>query len=345
MALLLIDGFEQYGTPNELSRGGWSAPLAHASVHTIVDGRIDGQAIQMWQNVGQLVHGVPASTTFTCGFAYNFKLAGPDGNRMVYFRNSTTVHITLQSTNAGELVIQGVNGFTTLETTSGLGMVIDTWYYIELEATIGNSGSYDVQVDGVSVMSDSGGSDTQNGATTTVDNISFQGDVNIKPYVDDVYFLDTTGSDNTGLLGDSHVETVYPDGDGNENDFMPEPSGANYLNVDDSINSPHEPDDDTTYNWSATATDRELYTFSALTGSIGTVYGVDAKMLCRKEDAGSREVRVIARSSTSEVESANLSLGVDYVYKNEIFENNPNGGGDWTESTVNAAEFGLDLQV
>jgi hypothetical protein len=53
----------------------------------------------------------------------------------------------------------------------------------------------------------------------------------------------------------------------------------------------------------------------------------------------------VARSSTTEVESADKYLGVDWRYINHIYENDPNGGGNWTEANVNAAQFGLKIQA
>ena len=68
-------------------------------------------------------------------------------------------------------------------------------------------------------------------------------------------------------------------------------------------------------------------------------------MLVRKEDAGTRQIRIIGRNVATEVESADFTLGLDWVYRNHIFENNINGGADWTEAAVNTAEFGIDLQA
>ena len=101
------------------------------------------------------------------------------------------------------------------------------------------------------------GVDTQNGGVAQIDNIELHGASSPDPVFDDIYVLDDAGSDNTDFLGDCRVETIFPDADGNENDFTASPAVSNYLNVDDG----GSPDDDTTYNWSATATDRELYAF------------------------------------------------------------------------------------
>jgi hypothetical protein len=342
MALLVIEGFEQYavGESQTLNRGGWSSntPITDASFPIKTGRHSGGQAVELAGNGANLFHNVAATDVFTCGFAYRMVDSGPDGTIMVNFRNLLIDHLRLQITAAGELRLD--RGTTQLDITSGQGLTQGTWYYFEISATIHNSaGAYDVHIDGSQVFSDTG-VDTQNGGVTQVDNFEFVGDATLDPEIDDIYFLDDAGSDNTGLLGDCRVETVFPDSDGNETDFTPL-SSTNNSNVDDGL----VPDDESSYNSSATVTDRDLYGFAALSGGVGTVFGVDVKLLVRKEDAGFREIRTIARSNVTEVESGNLTLGVEYVYKNFIYENDPDGGGDWDEAAVNAAEFGIDLQT
>ena len=343
MALLLIEGFEQYeiGESITLSRGGWNSnsTLLDTSFPIKAGRHAGGQAVECAANGQGLYHNVPATDVFTCGVAYRMPDSGPDGTIVINFRNLLIDHLRLQITAAGELRLD--RGTTQLDITSGQGLSQGIWYYFEVSATIHNSaGAYDVHIDGLQVFSDTG-VDTQNGGVTQVDNIELIGDATLDPEFDDIYFLDDAGSDNTGLLGDCRVETLFPDALGNENDFTASPAVDQHLNVDDGV----APDDDTTYNWSATATDRELYGFAALTGGVGTIFGVDAKMCVRKEDAGFREVRVISRRNVTEVESGNKTLGVDYVYVNHIYENDPDGGTDWDEAAVNAAQFGLDLQT
>lgn len=340
MALLLIEGFDQYDTDAQLTRGGWTSIALTSTVNLLsgADTRFNqGQCIELVGNGIPVVIGHAPVNDFTCGMAVNFAdaMATADFAR---FRNGLIDHLVLSTTGSGELLLE--RGTTQLAITSGLGLNAGQWYYIEINANIHNStGDYDVHVDGSSVFSDTG-VDTQNGGSAVVDNIEIQGNSTQDTRWDDIYFLDDSGSDNVGLLGDCRVETLFPDSDGNETDFTPL-SSTNVSNVDDGLS----PDDDTTYNSSATVTDRDLYGFAALTGSVGTVFGVDAKMIVRKEDAGFREVRVIARSNVTEVESADFTLGANYTILNHIFENDPDGGTDWDEAAVNAAEFGIDLST
>lgn len=344
MALLFIEGFEQYdddtGLTTLFQRGGWKANTSFTFTnYQIQAGRHAGsQGIRTAFGGRNLYHEFPETQDFTVGIA--FKVNAVTAGQLIGFRYNLVDHLTIFLTNAGE--IQLVRGISTqIDITSGLGLQSAQWYYLEVNANIHDStGDYDVHLDGLQLFSDTG-VDTQNGSSALVNNIELMGTSGWLTTWDDIYVLDDSGSDNVGILGDCRVETVFPDALGNENDFTASPAVDQHLNVDDGIN----PDDDTSYNHSATATDRELYGFAALAGNVGTVFGVDAKMLVRKEEAGFREVRVIGRSNVTEVESASFTLGVSWVYKNHIFENDPDGGGNWDEAAVNAAQFGLDLQT
>ena len=337
MALLLIEGFEQYGDLADL-RKVWSTSGSGFNINTSTRHGA-GRSMQITGTNNNVFRAFPDTDVLTVGFAVNFTDSVGSGHLVCSLRNTSSDHVVIWLTTGGEIQIR--RNTTVLGVTSGLGLVAATWYYFELEVTIHDSaGAYDFRIDGATELSDTN-VDTRNGSTTTCNTIRLNSLNTIDSKFDDVYVLDDAGSDNITFLGDCRVETVFPDALGNENDFTASPAVDQHLNVDDGSS----PDDDTTYNHSATATDRELYGFAALTGNIGSVFGVEAYMHVRKEEAGFREVRVIARSNVTEVESGNLTLGIDYVYKSQVFETDPDGGVDWDEASVNAAQFGLDLQT
>jgi len=340
MALLFIEGFEQYDDDAEQRRGGWNFDN-DAYVTQSTAGRDGvGRAMQMVFTNGFASHAVPPTTaSFVVGFAYRLVNAGP---QLVDIFNTFGVgveKITLRTNASGEISID--RGSTQLGISSGLGLAMSTWYYIEVDVTLHDStGTYDVYVDGQNVITGTS-ADTLNGTDAFIDTIRFFGHSFTDALVDDVYVLDDSGSDNTARLGDVFVETLLPDADGATNNFTA--VGAGSTNAD-RVDEMAPPDDDTTYVHSATATNKDLYGFAALAGaSIGDVFGVQVSLLARKEEAGFREIATVARSNVTEVDSANLSLGVDYHYKEAMYENDPNGGINWTETSVNAAQFGIKL--
>lgn len=341
MALLFIDGFDQYDDDAEIQRGGWTGNFT--SINSFAAGRdgigralqITGTSITASKNFSEI-----ANATFVCGVAFKNPNSGPQNVDLISLYYGSTEKITLRSTSGGELALD--QGATQLGITSGLALAQNTWYHVEIKVLLNNTtGTYELKVDGQSKFSGTS-TDTLNGTTAKVNRLILWGHATSDPVYDDIFVLDDSGSDATDFLGDCYVETIKPDADGATNNFTRVGGGTNnYEAVDDMA----PPDDDTTYNHSSTATHKDLYGFAAIAGNPGTVYAVAVSLLARKEDAGYREIRTVARSNVTEVDSGNKPLGVTYKYIDHIYENDPNGGGNWTESAVNSAQFGIKLQT
>jgi hypothetical protein len=148
---------------------------------------------------------------------------------------------------------------------------------------------------------------------------------------------------NNARLGEVTMEMLLPDGDGNRNNFTA--TGAGTTNAD-RVDDGASPDGDTTYVSSSTLDDDELYTHGNITlTNTDTYYAVVVRHLSRKEDAGDRQMRCLARSVATEAESVATGVGAEFRYYDGIFEVDPNGGGAWTQSSINAAEFGVTIEA
>jgi len=340
MALLHIEGFEQYDTPAQVNLSKrWTVTT---SLSSIVTGRAGGSSNAFRTSIVNTflqISGGIATDFLVCGFAIQWQssLSNLD---LMHFRDGGLEQIVLSKTSGGDLRI--ARGATELEITSGLGLTSGIWYYIEMKILVHPSaGTYEVRVDGVAVLGPATSQNTRSTANNNIDQVRFVSSNEDEDF-DDIYILDDAGSDNVDFLGDCTVETLLPDADGATNDFTPVGSGStNADRVDDGEN----PDDDTTYVHSSTVTDKDLYGFAALQSGIDTIFGVSVGMYVRKEDAGHREIRALARSGTAEVEGPSRQLSVDYNYVEGIYENDPDGGGDWDEAAVNAAQFGITIQT
>lgn len=337
MALLLVEGWDEYATDDEVVQAGWNGSTT--SIVSSASPARTGRSLRLSLNGDPCTKALDATSSATVVVGFAVYIAGSTGTQdLLRLQDAGTEQINMEWAGT-ELTVK--RGTTTLLTTSGLGLTGSTWYYVELVATINNStGSVEIFVDGISRGSATG-IDTQQTANAQITEISLIGASIIIPYFDDLYVLDNSGSNNTSRLGPIAVETVFPNADGTTNNWTPQGAGSNYVEVDD--NGPGA-DDDTTYVSSSTASDKDLYGFAALTGSIGTIHGVAVSARVRAEDAGFRTLRTVARSSATEVESASKGLGVSYKAISHIYETDPNGGGAWTESSVNAAEFGIKIQ-
>jgi len=286
--------------------------------------------------------GLPSSySTIIVGFALKFTSSTStslfDITRLL---EGATQHLTLSfQPSSGKLTLRRGLNTGTLLATSTTTFNASTWYYLELRATINDStGAYELRVNGVSDFSASN-VDTRNGGTSgVIDTWSCApgSTGGIQFTYDDFYICDTSGSSNNDFLGDCRIDTLLPNGDGNYTQFSPSTGTAHYALVDET--TPNTTD----YNYSSTAGDRDSYTFPDLAGLVSpTVYGVQIDAYMTKADAGTRTVSTMSRLSGTNKDGATVVLSAgSYAYVSQIQETDP-ASAAWTESNVNAAEFGV----
>jgi len=136
----------------------------------------------------------------------------------------------------------------------------NTWYYVELGVTIGSSGSYQIRVNGATWVSGSGNTQQSSNASANTVGLgsSFSPSSGGNLYYGDFYAADGTGSINNGFLGDCRVEVIFPNANGDVNQWTPN-TGTNWGAV-----SQTNADGDSTFVSDATVGDRDYYKFGAL---------------------------------------------------------------------------------
>jgi hypothetical protein len=225
--------------------------------------------------------------------------------------------------------------------------VMGAWYFIEIKIKPSNSSSSgDVifKINEEEVYSCGAGVDflhASNSGTTT-NTLKILGDsVYVVKYIDDIYICDSAGSVNNTFLGDSAIDVLYPDGNGNANQFTGSDADStdNYLHVDEA-----QADDDTSYVESSTSSHLDQYTFDNLASTPSLINGVIASTYAKKDDAGSRTGRLVCRRSSTNYEGSSFNPSTDYLYFDEVWEQDPSTAAAWTESNLNAAEFGIKVQ-
>jgi hypothetical protein len=339
MAIILMEGFEGFGNYQDLERRYRGGFLSSSGPQTGRDG--SGQAYGLNFNSVYVNMNYVMTGDFLCvGFA--FMKEDPFDSRdiiQIMAETAGSQQLTLRFDSQGDLYLD--RGATNIDS-AVVGLSSNQWNYIEIAVTFGDgtAGSYDVFVNGSNVMTGTS-VDTRNVTGENSAYLNLIGGSSGNHVFDDIYVLDGSGSDQTTRIGPCIIETVIPDADGTTNDFTAQGAGANYVEVDDG----NSPDDDTTYNSSSTATHKDLYGHAALAGDIDTVYAVMPRSYVRLASGGTRGVQNVARSSATEVNGDEKFIDQSYVYVDHIYENDPNGGGAWSESSVNAAEFGLRIST
>jgi hypothetical protein len=103
-------------------------------------------------------------------------------------------------------------------------------------------------------------------------------------------------------------------------------------------------DDDSSYLSDATVNDQSRFTFPSITAA-----GVKGAMVfarARKDDAGARSIRLVAKSgATTGDNGADLVQSSTYQNFSAVFEADPNTGAAWGVGALNAAEFGVNLRA
>lgn len=315
---------------------------------SLITGRF-GNAIRYSTNGGGgHVAVIADSSTVIVGMAWRNGGLARDDNTILAIQEGATNHLLLRHLISQQLRV--LHGGGTVLGTSSESLSDNTWYYIEIKVTIGDAGvgSFTVRLNGVPMTNlNAVSADTRNGATGICNRVNFNHPANngsVTQDRDDVYVCNDvdsgiTGAPNNDFLGDIRVQARFPNGNGNSSQLVGSDADStdNYLLVDEAT-----PDDDTTYVESATPGDKDTYTFEDLAPGTGTVYGVNILPCVRKTDAGSRSIKTISRLSATEEDGPERAVLDNYSYLWDVRNGDP-GGGQWTVTDVNGAEFGVKV--
>lgn len=218
----------------------------------------------------------------------------------------------------------------------------NVWRYVEVKIKLHDSTGYlVVHVDGQEVLNNQN-LDTKYGGTKTVfDTIGFlvayyTGGYPIV-YIDDLYILNEQGSKNNDFLNDCRVETLLPASPvGTYSQLDAEPVGDNYLRVDEVV-----PDDDD-YVEGDTSGEKDSYNFPALS-DVGEIAAVQVSMYGKTDDAGTRDVKALARVAGSDYLGATKTFNQTPQTYIELWELNPDDSAAWAVADVDGAQFGIQV--
>lgn len=195
------------------------------------------------------------------------------------------------------------------------------------------TGSVDVELNGNSIMSETGLDTRNGGASGIIDSLRLESESQYNYRHSNFILWSGAGDAPTDFFGMHNVHMIKPDGDTSVQ-FTPQGAGAGYVEVDEQA-----ADDDTTYNESATVTNKDEFTTESLPTKVKTVYSVQAKALVKDPDGTATESVKVGLNSGTESLSAAQALSTGY----EIFEGpletvDPNTASAWTEANVNGTD-------
>jgi len=327
MALVFIEGFDYYAAADATSRGWSGSPSAMPA------GRFGGQCWRFSAGSGGLnatqAIALPSTyTTLYAGFAWRFSTFSTSFKFVLRAGTTNTYQVSMNAT--GNIVVLNSSNATIATGTTALA--VNTWYYVETKAVInGASGSCELRLNGASEIPTT----TGNFGTTALDHLTLaMNTASASEDFDDIYMLDTTGTDNNTYLGDVRVTAILPTSDGTHTAWTPTGGASHLSQVDDAT-----PDGDTTYVSDATPGDIDTYVFSDVDGS-ATVFGVQTHLYARKDDANTRQIAPVIRQSGTDYVGSPAALAASYLYYSQLYDKDPTGA-DWTAANVNGDEFGV----
>ena len=349
MALLWVDGFESYGSvnaaPSPTNVMGTKYNVENEANFTINEGRVSGLKCVTVTTVGSVI-ATPALTsnrTLICGVAFKLSATSEASYSLLSFRvpslDGATVGFSCMDVwISGNTDLKVVRGGTTLNTTSSLGLTSNTWYYLEFKVYCDNSsGTYDVELDGVSVLSGTG-VDTQFGSLnyyTSVALIGVAGTVDIS--YDDMYICDGSTGDNNAILGDCTVKDLRPNGDASGN-WTANSEASKYLEVDEAAR------DDDSFIYTGTTCNLKIFEYTNAPVSLyvkGMMVNTEVQLDSNK-GIGYKHVSQQGTGTVNE-SSINCPAGLDDIQTHtEIFDKDPDDS-SWNTSLMQGVRFGMEM--
>jgi hypothetical protein len=215
MALVFMDGFDKYGplstapTPylnqewNTISGTTFAIAAGLSSSGSAVN---IGSASTMTRNLGANYSRLIGGFRFSTGLTNNGVLTFYDGG-------SAQASIVINVTTGTIGIRNGAVGGTLLGT-SAASVTANSTHYLEYDITFANAGSYQLWLDGVSILSGTGDTTT---TANSFANAILLGQPNVAAntfLVDDFYLFDATGTvNNAPLLTSPRIETQFPNAD------------------------------------------------------------------------------------------------------------------------------------
>lgn len=336
MALLWLDSFDHYATADIGEKYATISGVGAESI-SAGNGRRSSACLDLFSFTGSVTTPTfaPGNATAIVGVA--LKTNYLDNGDIFQIRSGATAQVQLALSSGFVRVLRGA-GLAVLGTAVTGALTTGTFYFIELKAVIHPSaGSIVVRVNGAVVLTLSGINTAQTGVASW-DNFytrnAYAGGITYQ--FDDLYILDGSGAAPLNdLIGDCRVDARYPTAEGASSAWTPLSGTDNALMVDETA-----PDDDTTYNATATvgATDTHVTQDAPVVG--GTLYGVQVCLSQKKSAAGTCSIAPVIRHSGTDYPGTATDPTTSYLYACTPYGTNPGTSAAWTEAGFNAAEFG-----
>jgi hypothetical protein len=344
MAVVWVEGFETHTNTNQLAR---KYATVSGSVFT-EPGRVFGTSIEP-NSLVLVTPSLGTDNTFIMGIGVrmlsNFSTieTGAQGF-YVETGSSEQCHVEIESDASNGFRFQLYRGATLIDSTSYTAF--GSWVYLEVKITVrtGTNGAYEMRLNGATDTSGTSVNLAASGGDGwDVFSQRWSASYNTRLELDDIYIANGTGSVNNDFLGPQTVEGIEVDTDGATNQWTPATGSDNSNMVDDLGTS--NPVDTNNYNGSDTNTNKDLFNFTDLTDTAGTINAVQLGVQMAMASAGTRTVKTKYRDpDTTEADgTSHVVDSTSYDEFTEVFQQNPAATATWDSTDIDGGQFGIEV--
>lgn len=239
---------------------------------------------------------------------------------------------------------QGYPGAVLLATSNPGSYVNDVWFYVEVggKLTTDATGWVIVRVNTeevihvVATVTNAGGLELNSFMLGYLDDDT-TGQASVRAYWDDMYICDELGADNNTFLGNIRVQGLRPNNAGASTTWSP------YGAVNNWEAANNEDIDDTSYVFSTTPGDYDLYEIEPLVNS-PAVFGVQVTGFYMQDDATQRSVKNVIYSATTLDEGAEYFTNAFFTATTDMWEEDPATNDPWLYAAVNNLQIGPKVE-
>lgn len=326
MANLYLEGFDYYPTGSLLaaSGSGWTGSASGVPAAVSTDTPITGSR-SIYQTSFSTFTDVcnyaisPSTNEIYLGFAFVPELFGSGSAAWGFGVRSASTYFLITFSGSGQIVASRA-GTGLASSTATLTTGVKSYIEAHLTGT-----TYEILLNGVSVLS---GSMTSIG---TINTITFQrsgGNGSPRGFFDDIYVNDTSGTLNTGYLGEIAVHTLLPDTDETPQDWTL--SGG--LDAFDLLNNVPSTAND--YIEAETVNNEAAFTFSQLGVEASSIHCARVIYRGQKTSVGPSSVQAsLTQGSTTVAGTENAMTDSTYNWYIDAYETDPDTGEAWDPGT------------
>lgn len=338
MAFLWLDGFDEIPDTNE---GAYltSAGYIQQSGAGYTTGRGNtGRCLTLTGGGANLVKVLSGSVS-EIFIGHGFKFDGTVTLQPILALFDSSTGAPVQGYTLNRNVNGGIDlwyGPTKIASTPNGVLSQSVWAYVEAHILLAGAASkVTIRVNNIEMVSAVTFTDIS--GTGIFERVTFLGAADGAQYYDDYYLLDSTGTLNTGLVGDLTVEDVGIVGNSAPIQFSPFGSVNNYSNIN-TIGAA----DDTSYNASATVGAEDRFTMAPVDVTANEVFAVQIGIRTEKVGSGAATIAPLLYDGAAEHLGPDISPDASFASAFQMFDAAPDGAA-WSVPKLNACTVGYKI--